>query len=330
MSKFPKNMLPYYAEDFLDYIDSIQNKSANTIKEYYYDLLLFFRFLKKRRGLLEKEETIEDANVRNMSLEVLSSVMLNDFYAFLSYLSSERQASPSTRSRKVATLRSFFKYCHTKAKIIETNPANELESPKIGKRLPRYLELEESINLLKSIEGKNKERDYCMILLFLNCGLRLSELVAMNIGDLRQDNTLVVRGKGSKERTIYLTDSVSEAIDNYLMVRPQPNEGHEDALFLSERKNRISPKTVEYTVKKYIKKANLDPKKYSTHKLRHTAATLMYQHGDVDIRSLQEILGHESIATTEIYTHVSNKRLKQAVSSNPLANFRIDEDENES
>lgn len=326
MKKFPEKVLPYYAEDFLDYIDSIQNKSATTIKEYYYDLLLFFRYLKKRRNLLSKDETMEDAIINNISIEVLSSVKLNDFYSFLSYLSTERKASASTRARKVATLRSFFKYCHSKIRIIETNPALELESPKINKRLPRYLELEESIDLLKSIDGKNKERDYCMILLFLNCGLRLSELVSINIGDIRQDNTLVVKGKGAKERTIYLTDSVSDAIDSYLLVRPQPNEGHEDALFLSERKNRISPKTVEYTVKKYIKKANLDPTKYSTHKLRHTAATLMYQHGDVDIRSLQEILGHESIATTEIYTHVSNKRLKEAVSSNPLANFKAEDE----
>lgn len=326
MKNYPEKMLPYYAEDFLDYIDSIQNKSSSTVKEYYYDLLLFFRFIKKRRGLLVGDETIEDAVVTNIGADILKSIKLNDFYAFLSYAGTERQVTSITRARKVASLRSFFKYCHNKARIIDENPASELESPKVDKRLPRYLDLDESMNLLKSIEGKNRERDYCIILLFLSCGLRLSELVGINISDIRHDNTLVVKGKGAKERTVYLTNSVSDAIDTYLMVRPQPDEGYEDALFLSERKKRISPKTVEYTVKKYIKIANLDSTKYSTHKLRHTAATLMYQHGNVDIRSLQEILGHSSVATTEIYTHVSDKRLKKAVESNPLANFTVDDE----
>lgn len=236
MKNYPENTLPYYAEDFLDYIESIQNKSTSTVKEYYYDLLLFFRFIKKRRNLLVGEETIEDAVVSNMGIDILKSIKLNDFYAFLSYAGTERQATSTTRARKVATIRSFFKYCCSKARIIDENPASELESPKVDKRLPRYLDLDESMNLLKSIEGKNKERDYCIILLFLSCGLRLSELVGINISDIRNDNTLVVKGKGAKERTVYLTNSVSIAIDTYLMVRPQPDEGFEDALFLSERK----------------------------------------------------------------------------------------------
>ncbi len=324
---YPENVLPYYAEDFLDYIESIQNKSSTTVKEYYYDLLVFFRFIKKRRNLMKKDETIEDACVNDLSTDVIKSIKLNDFYAYLSYAGSVRNDTSVTRARKVATLRSFFKYLSTKAKLIDENPASELESPKTDKRLPKYLQLEESITLLKSIKGKNSKRDYCIILLFLNCGLRLSELVGVNIQDIRSDDTLVVKGKGSKERTIYLTKSTLEAIDEYLMVRPQPADPeNENALFLSERKKRISPKTVEYTVKKYLKMANLDSSIYSTHKLRHTAATLMYLHGDVDIRSLQEILGHQSVATTEIYTHVSDKRLKQAVEKNPLANFTLDSD----
>lgn len=325
MSNYPLNKLPIFAEDFLDYIESIQNKSSTTVKEYYYDLMMFFRFMKKRRGLLVAEETLDDADVSKLNVDIVQSVSLSDFYSFLNYISSVREAQSVTRARKVATLKSFFKYLHTKARIIDSNPATELETPKITRKLPRYLELEESLNLLKSIDGKNKERDFCMILMFLNSGLRVSELVDIDIPDIRLDNTLVVRGKGAKERTIYLSNSVSQAIDKYLLVRPEPKEGHEDALFLSERKIRISPNTVGYTVKKFIKKANLDPKKYSTHKLRHTAATLMYQHGDVDIRSIQEILGHESVATTEIYTHVSNKMLKKAVESNPLADIDLED-----
>ena len=226
----------------------------------------------------------------------------------------------------MACIRSFFKYANTKANIIKVNPASELDSPKITKTLPRYLELDECRALLNVIDGEHKERDYCMIVMFLNCGMRLSELVGINITDINGD-TLVVTGKGDKERTIYLNDSCREAIDRYLAVRPKTEEKGEYALFLSNRRQRISGKTVQYTVKKYIKLAGLDPHKYSTHKLRHTAATLMYSYGDVDIRALQEILGHTSVATTEIYTHVKNARIKEAVSKNPLAKFKPDEED---
>lgn len=323
MAIFDEGMLPPFAEEFLIYMESIRGKSQNTIHEYYYDLLMFFRFLSQRRRLVSGNPAFEDIDVRDFPREELRTVNLTDLYAFLNYMNKERKDQAPTRARKVACLRSFFKYAQSKANLVDQNPALELESPKITKRLPRYLDLEESRDLLNSIDGTHRERDFCMITLFLNCGMRLSELVGINLGDIDQD-TLVVTGKGAKERTIYLNPACLAALEAYLRVRPIPPVGSKDreALFLSSRKQRISPKTVQYTVKKYLTLANLDAKKYSTHKLRHTAATLMYTHGDVDIRSLQEILGHESVSTTEIYTHVNNAKLKDAVNKNPLADFQ--------
>ena len=309
--------LPPFAEEFLIYMEAIAGKSSNTIKEYRHDLLMFFTFLAKRKGLEHPEDFTE---------EMLKEVTLTDLYAYLNYTNVERSNKAVTRARKVASIRSFFKYAVNKAKILKVNPATELDSPKVTKTLPRYLELEECQQLLSTIDGPHKERDYCMIVLFLNCGLRLSELVGININDIKGD-TLVVTGKGDKERTIYLNPSCLEAIDAYMAVRPRVEEKGEYALFLSNRKQRISDKTVQYTVKKYIKEAGLDANKYSTHKLRHTAATLMYSYGDVDIRALQEILGHTSVATTEIYTHVKNARIKEAVGKNPLANYKPEKDE---
>lgn len=322
MAAFEYGILPYYADDFLVYLESILGKSKNTISEYYYDLLMFFRFMKVKSGNAPKDKDFTEIEVSDYTIESLAAVRLSDLYAFLNYMNNERNDQPATRARKVACLRSFFKYIWGKARLIPENPAAELESPKITKKLPKYLELDESIALLESIDGDHKERDYCMVTFFLNCGMRLSELVGINIGDIKGD-TLRVLGKGNKERTIYLNDACLDALKRYLAVRPDYEEANgAKPLFLSKRKQRISPKTVQYTVKKYIRMADLDPAKYSTHKLRHTAATLMYTMGDVDIRSLQEILGHESVATTEIYTHINNTHLKDAVSKNPLANFR--------
>ena len=329
MADFQYGILPYYADDFLVYLEAISGKSKNTINEYYYDLLMFFRFMKIKRTPSLKNEEFQNIIVNDFSVQELSEIRLSDLYSFLNYMNNDRKDQAPTRARKVACLRSFFKYVWNKANLIPENPAAELESPKITKKLPKYLELNESIALLDSIDGDFKERDFCIITLFLNCGMRLSELVGINISDIRED-TLTVIGKGAKERTIYLNDACLDAIQNYIKVRPDYEEPNGlKPLFLSKRKKRISPKTVQYTVKKYIKLADLDPTKYSTHKLRHTAATLMYTVGDVDIRSLQEILGHESVATTEIYTHVNNSRLKDAVNKNPLAGYRKEEKPND-
>ena len=230
-----------------------------------------------------------------------------------------RSDKPATRARKIAAIKSFFNYVTFKQKILDKNPAVELETPKLGKRLPKYLSLDESVALLHSIDGKNEKRDTCIITLFLNCGLRLSELVAINFKDIKGD-VLNVIGKGDKERSIYLNESCRKALKEYIAVRPKDVKDH-DALFISERGTRIGRRTVEMMVKKYITLAGLDPKKYSPHKLRHTAATLMHKYGGVDIRSLQQILGHESVSTTEIYTHVDSEQVKEALEKNPLNNM---------
>jgi len=322
LSKYETGVLPCYAEDFLIYMETILNKSPNTIHEYFYDLQIFFRFMSIRKKLVSENAIFDEILIHDFPVDILSTITLTDLYSYLNYVLKDRKDQAPTRARKVASLRSFFKYAQTKSNIIKINPTTELDSPKSTKKLPRYLNLDESKSLLNIIDGSNKERDFCMITLFLNCGMRLSELVGIDINDINED-TLIVTGKGDKERTIYLNDACLGTISDYLSVRPYTE--NEPALFLSSRKKRISPKTVQYTVKKYITLANLDPHKYSTHKLRHTAATLMYNIGNVDIRALQEILGHESVATTEIYTHVNNARLKDAVNKNPLANFTADE-----
>ncbi|AUS96526.1 recombinase XerC [Clostridium thermosuccinogenes] len=316
---------PSIVKDFLNYMMTIKGKSKNTLKEYFYDLRLFFRFIKMDRKLTT-ETDINNVDISDVDIELIKTITLSDLYSFMSYVSRERDNNANSRARKVASIKSFFNYLTTKARLLEHNPAVELESPKIIKRLPRYLNIEESKMLLASVSGKNRERDYAILTLFLNCGLRLSELVSININKIKND-TLTVIGKGNKERTIYLNKACKSALNAYLRVRPVEGVIDKNALFLSERKKRISNKTVQYIVKKYIIAAGLDPERYSTHKLRHTAATLMYKHGHVDIRALQEILGHESVSTTEIYTHVDNQQLKEAVDSNPLAEIAAAGDE---
>jgi len=301
-------------------METIKGKSKNTIKEYAYDLIMFLRFIKLHKGMTDPNTEFDKIDISDITSEDLKSITLSDLYSFMSYLSRERDNNASSRARKVASIKSFFKYLTSKAKIIDINPATELESPKITKRHPRYLNIEESKKLLSSVSGKYAERDYAILTLFLNCGLRLSELVNINLNKIKND-TITVIGKGNKERTIYLNNACKQAIEEYLKVRPVDNVKDKQALFLSERKQRISNKTVQHIVKKYIKIAGLDPERYSTHKLRHTAATLMYKYGSVDIRALQEILGHESVSTTEIYTHVDNEQLRNAVDSNPLSDF---------
>lgn len=317
---------PDYLNSFLDYSVTILNKSPNSIKEYNYDLATFLKFIKIHFGLT-KETDFAKITINDLPISVIQKITLDDIHAFISYLATELRSKASTRARKVSSIRIFFKYLSAKAKLIEVNPAQNLETPKLDKRTPKYLTLEDSKKLLdvaSDEDNRNSERDYAITTLFLNCGMRLSELVNINIKDIQFDDCkMTVIGKGNKERTIYLNNACMRAISQYLSVRPK--EGIEykskDALFLSERRERISNRTVQYIVKKELQKAGLDTNKYSVHKLRHTAATLMYQYGNVDIRALQELLGHASISTTEIYTHVANEQVRNAVESNPLANL---------
>ena len=320
---------PDFLNSFLDYSITMLNKSPNSIKEYNYDLTMFLRFIKLHFHLTD-ETDFKQITINDMTIDTIKSITLDDIHAFLSYLVSEYHSKPTTRARKVSTIRIFFNYLSRKAKLIEVNPAQDLETPKLDKRLPKYLSLEDSrklLNVTNNEDNRNFKRDYAIITLFLNCGMRLSELVGINIQDIDfSECKLNVIGKGNKERTIYLNKACMKAIDDYLQVRPKQGvmrdkKQSEKALFLSERKTRISNRTVENIVTKQLYIAGLDIKKYSVHKLRHTAATLMYQYGQVDIRALQELLGHESIATTEIYTHVSNEQVRDAVERNPLADM---------
>lgn len=316
--------LPNFVKDFLIYMQNIKNRSKSTIREYHYDLRDLFRFLKLYK--IDKikfdnitDELIDNTDIVNLNIDFVKKIELSDLYEYLNYLSNMRSDKPATRARKIAAIKSFFNYVTFKQKLLDKNPAVELETPKLGKRLPKYLSLDESVALLHSIDGKNEKRDTCIITLFLNCGLRLSELVAINFKDIKGD-VLNVIGKGDKERSIYLNESCRKALKEYIAVRPKDVKDH-DALFISERGTRIGRRTVEMMVKKYITLAGLDPKKYSPHKLRHTAATLMHKYGGVDIRSLQQILGHESVSTTEIYTHVDSEQVKEALEKNPLNNM---------
>ncbi len=306
--------------DFLSYMQTIKAKSPNTVKVYFYDLRVFFRFMKLHRNLCDKNIEFSNITITDIDLDLIGSITLSDLYAFLAYVSNDRDNSSYARARKVASLKSFFKYITLKAKLIDSNPATELESPKILKRLPRYLNVDESKKLLNSIEGQFSERDYAIITIFLNCGLRLSELVGINLNNIK-GNSINVIGKGDKERNVPMNQACIKALEAYMKVRPANGLKDRNALFISERRQRISRESVQKIVKKYIKAAGLDPERYSTHKLRHTAATLMYKYGNVDIRSLQELLGHESISTTQIYTHLDSKQLRTAVESNPLADF---------
>ena len=293
---------------------------------------MFLRFLKKHFNLTS-EEDFSKIDVHDFPIDVLKRVELNDIHAFLGYLTSEFNSKPATRARKISTIRIFFHYLCQDASNeykLDNNPALNLKTPKKDKRLPRYLSLDDSKKLLEvagNEDNRNCDRDLAITTLFLNCGMRLSELVGINIKDIDfSECKLNVIGKGNKERTIYLNKPCMKAVADYLEVRPKEGVKHDKkfsdkALFLSERRERISNRTVQYIIGKELSKAGLDTNKYSVHKLRHTAATLMYQYGQVDIRALQELLGHESISTTEIYTHVNNEQIRSAVEKNPLANL---------
>lgn len=318
MHKEEFHTLPQSVIEFLNYLSVVRSKSDLTVLEYASDLRLFFRFMLIYRGIVHKDTEFEKIDISFIDLDFIKTVKISDAYAFLSYCRSDRKNDSASIARKVSSLRAFFKYLCVKMKQIPENPMEELESPKLKKSLPKYLSLDESIQLLESIDGRDKERDYAIITLFLNCGLRLSELCSLNYTDIKSDGTMTVTGKGNKERTIYLNDMCVNAVKEYMKVRPVDGVKDKHALFLSNRKSRISPKTVQHIVEKFIEKSGLGDRGFSTHKLRHTAATLMYQKGGVDVLLIKDILGHENLATTEIYTHIVDEQLKDAVSSNPL------------
>ena len=318
---------PAYLNSFLEYSLAYQRKSPNWVEQYNCDLVMFLRYMKYHFKLTD-EKDFEQIQIKDFSIEDLKRITQEDIHTFITYLSINRRCGPATCAKRISTIRIFFKYLTITTNMIPNNPAQNLETPKLNKRLPKYLTLEDSEKLLNvsanDEENKNKERNFAIITLFLNCGLRLSELIGINISDIKFDDyRLTVIGKGNKERTIYLNKACIDAVNSYLSVRPnnakKDSKNSDKALFLSSYRQRISKRTVENVVARELQKAGLDTTKYSTHKLRHTAATLMYKYGQVDIRALQELLGHQSISTTEIYTHVDNEQVRNAVESNPLS-----------
>lgn len=314
---------PPIMKEYLGYIEVVKGRSANTVNEYFTDLRTFFRFMKELRGLVPSSVPTEEILITDIDIDFIKTITTTDVYEYMNYLRNERSNSNTTRARKTTALRMFFKYLTDYAHHLEHNPVQNLETPKQKKSLPQYLSLEQSMALLQSASGDFAERDYCMLMLFLNCGLRRAELVNINISDVsRNDNTLRVRGKGNKERMLYLNEACRQAIEQYLRVRPVDGVKDKNALFLSRLKSRITLQGVHYVIKGYLKNVE-GAQNMTVHKLRHTAATLMYQNG-VDIRVLQNYLGHENLGTTEIYTHLSNEQIENAAKQNPLSQVSLE------
>ena len=319
---------PQILREFLIYHENIKGQSQLTISEYYLDLRMFLRFVKLMRADMPVSTPLEDINIKNIDLNFIREIDTSDVFDFLSYLANDRAInpesaapdygiSPSARARKLSAIKSFYKYLTVRTKQLQENPVAELEYPKLRKSLPKYLTLEQSAALLQAVSGPNETRDYAILMLFLNCGIRRSELVGLNISDVYEDRIRVV-GKGNKERFVYFGAACRKAIDAYMIERNQKVLSDNRALFGSRDNNRISVSAVHRLVKKALLQAGLDSTQFSAHKLRHTAATMMLS-GGVDVKTVQEVLGHENLNTTQIYTHIENTELKIAAEANPLS-----------
>ena len=331
-----RNESPEIIRDFLFYHETIKGHSKRTVDEYFLDLRTFVRFLKWHKNMVPRNAQLDEISIMDVDLALISSVTLADVYEYLAFLSRDKARhansrntqyglSARTRARKIAVIRSYFKYLTLKTNQLDANPVSDLDAPKAAKSLPRYLSLDESVQLLSGVDGPNRERDFCILTLFLNCGLRISELAGIDITDIRADS-LRVLGKGNKERIVYLNDACCDAINDYLAIRRSIAAVDKKALFLSARRIRISTSTIHSLVKKHLLAAGLDSSKYSSHKLRHTAATLLLRNG-VDVRTLQELLGHEHLNTTQIYTHIENDSLRDAAARSPLSGFKKNADD---
>lgn len=328
------NDCPQILRDFLTYHETIKGQSPLTISEYYLDLRMFLRFMKLMRNDMPVDTDLDTINIKNIDLEFLRNIDSSDIFDFLSYLANDRAIdpdaarsdhgiSPSARARKLSAIKSFYKYLTIRTKQLSENPVAELEYPKLRKSLPKYLTLEQSAALLKAVSGPNEKRDYAILMLFLNCGIRRSELVGLNLTDVYEDRIRVI-GKGDKERFVYFGSACRKAIDAYLIERNEKVLSDNRALFGSRDSNRISVTAVHRLVKKALLQAGLDSTQFSAHKLRHTAATMMLS-GGVDVKTVQEVLGHENLNTTQIYTHIENTELKVAAEANPLSKLDFSE-----
>ena len=318
---------PQVLREFLSYHETIKGQSQRTISEYYLDLRMFLRFMRLVKEEMPYDTPLDAISIKSLDIEFIKTITITDIFDFLSYLANDRQSELSVdpgigaaaRSRKLSAIKSFYKYLTVRTKLLTVNPVKDVEFPKIRKSLPKYLTLEESRRLLSSVHGVNEKRDYAILMLFLNCGIRRSELVGLNLSDVYEDR-IRVTGKGNKERIVYFGSACKAAIDAYLPERNKKVLSDNRALFGSRDNNRISVTAVHRLVKKHMLAAGLDPSQYSAHKLRHTAATLMVSNG-VDIKTVQEVLGHEHLNTTEIYTHIENTELKIAAEANPLSHL---------
>ena len=319
---------PQVLRDYLIYHENIMGQSQLTISEYYLDLRMFLRFMKLMRNDMPISTSLDDIDIRDIDVEFIQDIDTSDIFDFLSYLANERAINPgssapdygisaASRARKLSSIKSFFKYLTSKTKQLADNPVADLEYPKLRKSLPKYLTMEQSAALLQAVSGQNEKRDYAILMLFLNCGIRRSELVGLNLSDVYEDRIRVV-GKGNKERFVYFGKVCRKAIDVYLVERNQKELSDNRALFGSRDNNRISVTAVHRLVKKALMKAGLDSTQFSAHKLRHTAATMMLS-GGVDVKTVQEVLGHENLNTTQIYTHIESTELKLAAEANPLS-----------
>lgn len=319
---------PQILREFLVYHETIKGQSHLTIQEYYLDLRMFLRFIKLMRNDMPVRSRLDDIPIKDIDIRFIRSITTSDIFDFLSYLASDRTADPdnthpeygisaSSRARKLSSIKSFYKYLTVRTKQLEENPVAELEYPRLRKSLPKYLTLEQSSALLGAVSGPNQKRDYAILMLFLNCGIRRSELVGLNLTDVYEDRIRVI-GKGNKERFVYFGSPCRKAIDTYLAERNKKILTDNKALFGSRNGNRISVEAVHRLVKKALLQAGLDATQFSAHKLRHTAATMMLS-GGVDVKTVQEVLGHENLNTTQIYTHIENTELKIAAEANPLS-----------
>ena len=322
---------PAVLRDYAKYTAAIKGNSEKTICEYLLDLRTFFRYIKmEHSGEIFTPEEFEEISISDLTIEDIREVKAQDIIDYLVYAGFQRKNNTSTRMRKLSSLKSFFRYAYAKKHLIDSNPTSDIDSPRKNRSLPKYLTVEESVRLLESVrsdvESKTVVRDFAIITLFLNTGMRLSELVGLNLESFAPDlSKVTVIGKGNKERIIYLNDAARSATADYLRVRLDPRYviTGDHAFFLSRRQTRISAKTIQWLVGKYLDLAGLGNKGLSVHKLRHTAATLMYQSGMVDIRVLKDILGHEQLNTTQIYTHVVDRNMEEAMDKNPLSDIKI-------
>jgi len=328
--------IPQILRDFLTYHETIKGQSQLTISEYALDLRMFLRFMKLMRNDMPMNTDLDSIDIRDVDITFIRGISTSDIFDFLSYLASDRPlnpdspagdvgVSPTTRARKLSAIKSFYKYLTVRTKQLQENPVANLEYPKLRKSLPKYLTLEQSSALLSSVTGQNQKRDYAILMLFLNCGIRRSELVGLNLTDVYEDRIRVI-GKGNKERFVYFGSACRKAIDAYLPERNKKVLSDNRALFASRDNNRISVAAVHRLVKKALLQAGLDASQFSAHKLRHTAATMMLS-GGVDVKTVQEVLGHENLNTTQIYTHIENTELKLAAEANPLSKLDFSDNE---